>query len=97
MSRLNSPALPASSSSTGTSATATSSDLFHRYFHRVSLSFPVELCGFHQGDAVSSAFIARVSHFIDALGDEVDAESGLLRAIQRRAEETVDGSNGSPR
>ena len=61
-------------------------DLVDSYFHGVSLSSP--FWGFVLAslrvNAVSSAFIAIVSHFIDAPGDDVGAESGLARAIERR-------------
>jgi hypothetical protein len=40
--------------------------------------FTLGCAHFYQSDAVSAAFIAIVSRFIDALGDEVNAEAGFL-------------------
>jgi len=59
---------------------AVGSDRFAHPLHQLELG----LADLDQRNTVSPALIAIVAHFIDTLGDEVDAETGLSGAIEGR-------------
>src|SRR5579883_293131 len=78
-SRLNSVTLLASSSSTGTSATATSPNCSIARSMRTSRVLLV----FNQRHAASAEIIPVIPHLVDAPGNDVGAEAGLARTVER--------------